>query len=797
LEPIYSGGRVQVFKPSPNEPELLLLQTAGTLHIRNPCTGKSLLKLDSPVASFSVAGADEAEETGAGWQNFLAQKDSLYTVNRDGLVESWAINGLGTPETGSDCASASLSLSLKRSWKGGNTRNSPVVVMEHHPVSPLLVLAFSDGSISVWDSTQGYCTHNFKAKKVTPVSLVRFHPNPEVMQMFAAWEDGTVSVFDLKQSQSIKTFQAHVSAVTGLAVMDKSTVVTVGRDRVLNIYSNLLHQQATPKPSKTLSLQESAEGLLLLNELEAAVIGDKGTVSVWNLKEGRCTRTSVQLSSAQLTQIHACSSGALVVSSELQLITLNPSTLQPIHRLIGHCGEVTDFALIGSNSLAVATNGSELCLFDSVDSMACRLLPGHSEAILAVAYASEGQFIVTGSRDSTVRVWGLDAANDGESLARQAIVGEGHTDAVSAVAVGARLGTNSQFSIASVSSDLTLKMWLYDAAEHVLKSSWTVKAHEKDINAVCFSPDHRLVLTAAQDKTVKAWDVQSGKLVHTFTGHKRGVWSLASGINSQGEACLATGSADRTIKLWKLGGEYGCTRTFEGHSNSVLKVAFVTACSQIISAGSDGLIKVWSVQANECLTTLDEHVDRVWALLVEKDGDRFVSGDASACIRVWRDATEEEQEESRAARQELILKEQELEVHLLRKDFTRAVSLAMSLDQPFRLCSLFEELLRTKSVAEGIQLVQPLLAGFTDDQRAKLLEYIREWNLSYRRAWPSQIVLASLIRDQEAFNRLLNERSGVKDLLKGILPYAKKHFERTDELLISSHLVDLALLNMN
>lgn len=54
-----------------------------------------------------------------------------------------------------------------------------------------------------------------------------------------------------------------------------------------------------------------------------------------------------------------------------------------------------------------------------------------------------------------------------------------------------------------------------------------VAAHDKDINALAFSPNDALLATASQDRTVKLWKLPNLVLVQTLKGHKRGVWDVA------------------------------------------------------------------------------------------------------------------------------------------------------------------------------------------------------------------------------------------------------------------------------
>jgi len=78
------------------------------------------------------------------------------------------------------------------------------------------------------------------------------------------------------------------------------------------------------------------------------------------------------------------------------------------------------------------------------------------------------------------------------------------------------------------------------------------------------------------------------KLVGTCKGHKRGVWSVRF---ARGARTLATGSGDRTVRLWRLD-DFSCLKVFEGHANSVLRVDWLggekEGFGQVVSAAADG-----------------------------------------------------------------------------------------------------------------------------------------------------------------------------------------------------------------
>jgi len=55
-------------------------------------------------------------------------------------------------------------------------------------------------------------------------------------------------------------------------------------------------------------------------------------------------------------------------------------------------------------------------------------------------------------------------------------------------------------------------------------------------------------------------------------------------------------------------------QTLEGHDSSVLRAEFISEGMQLVTAGADGLLKLWSIKTSECTATFDDHDGRIWAL---------------------------------------------------------------------------------------------------------------------------------------------------------------------------------------
>ena len=101
--------------------------------------------------------------------------------------------------------------------------------------------------------------------------------------------------------------------------------------------------------------------------------------------------------------------------------------------------------------------------------------------------------------------------------------------------------------IVSGSRDKTMKYWEVPSGKLIR----TVRAHAGWVRAVAYSPDGKIVASCSDDTTIKLWDIKTGRPIRTLKGHKEPVRSIA--FSPDGRR-LISGGLDRTVKLWE-GGE--------------------------------------------------------------------------------------------------------------------------------------------------------------------------------------------------------------------------------------------------
>lgn len=144
---------------------------------------------------------------------------------------------------------------------------------------------------------------------------------------------------------------------------------------------------------------------------------------------------------------------------------------------------------------------------------------------------------------------------------------------------------------------------------------------------------------------------------------------------------------------------------------------------QVVSAGADGLLKLWNARTAECVTTFGEHEDKVWALAVEGGGATVATGGSDSLAIVWRDSTAEEAGAAAELAAEELEKETLMGLSVARQDFRGAMDVAFDLRRPHKMMTLLKQLLQRPDAAQQILDLVSSLRGRPD--RLQLLLQVR------------------------------------------------------------------------
>ena len=741
------------------------------------------------------------------------------------------------------------------------------------------------------------------------------------LRLASGSEEGKVRVWDLNKRKPIASLDSHVSVVRDLSYSpSENALLSASRDKTVIVWDVRMW-----KTRRIIPVLESAEAAAFVADSALCMVGgENGKLRVFDCNRGGEV-TEEQEPGVESDAIVAMqySSGipfAMTVHADqtLRLHSLEPlsdfkpgSSLGPltiVRRISGNDDEIIDLAYVGPDRsmLALATNTESIRVvsigpspdrpsYQGEDFFGADVtyLEDHDDIIICLDVDWSGHWLVTGAKDNSARLWRLDPKTSSYTCFATLT---GHAESLGAVslprvpppfntpAYNDPLNHPPAFVLTG-SQDRTIKRW--DTAKlttktskpHSPKAIFTRKAHEKDINAIDVNSQSTLFASASQDRTVKIWSIEDGSVVGILRGHKRGVWSVrfsprdtpvisSESRSSTNRGMIVTGSGDKTVKLWSLS-DFTCLLTFEGHTNSVLKVlwlpppdlskqsnsdeadetgatphnAALQTRPQIASAAADGLVKIWSPYTGELGTTLDNHTDRVWALASPTpSGSRgdvkssqsshpttspysLISGSADSTVTFWTDTTSATYTATVNANSARIEQDQQLQNYIHAGAYREAITLALQLNHPGRLLSLFtsaidaadsarssEEATQEKNATEtetltGDQSIDHVLQTLDPENLSTLLLRLRDWNTNARTSRIAQRLLFALFRSYPAstFVELATSTmakrgpaaAGMKDVLQALAAYTERHYRRIEELADESYLVEWVLEEMD
>ncbi|MCB9457089.1 MAG: protein kinase [Anaerolineaceae bacterium] len=165
-----------------------------------------------------------------------------------------------------------------------------------------------------------------------------------------------------------------------------------------------------------------------------------------------------------------------------------------------------------------------------------------------------------------------------------------------------------------------------------------MSGHEDAVRSVAFSVDGTLLASGSRDKTIRLWDVATHQAIgNPLNGHTGWVNSVA--FNPDG-GMLASGSADGTVRLWDVTSEAAIGDPLLGHEDAVWSVAFSPSGQLLASGSADTTIILWDVTTGTALfAPLAGHEDTVYSVAFSPDGKILASGSADATIILWDVAT--------------------------------------------------------------------------------------------------------------------------------------------------------------
>ncbi len=314
----------------------------------------------------------------------------------------------------------------------------------------------------------------------------------------------------------------------------------------------------------------------------------------------------------------ALASNQLPASSVQTQFTLSELTYEGTrHVFEGHTDSVRAVAFSPDGQTALSGSwDSTLRLWNIVDGQVVQTFTGHEGRVNSVAFSPDGLTALSGSQDRTLRLWDVRTGKEIRSF-------NGHDAEIRSIA----FSPDGQIAL-SGSIDGTIRLWNVADGTEIQRLS----GHRAGVFAVAFSPDGQTIVSGSQDTTVRIWEVATGQEIQQFTGHRNSIFSVAFSLDGQ---TILSGSADWTVRLWNVATSEEMHR-FEGHTGWVVGVAFSPDGQSILSGSLDRTARLWNVDDEESeLRRFDGHADGLLSVAFSPDGQSVLSGSHDRTLRRW------------------------------------------------------------------------------------------------------------------------------------------------------------------
>ncbi|CAO3578044.1 unnamed protein product [Absidia cylindrospora] len=289
-------------------------------------------------------------------------------------------------------------------------------------------------------------------------------------------------------------------------------------------------------------------------------------------------------------------------------------TGRPISTLRGHEGGVWTLQYIG-NTLVSGSTDRSIRVWDIERGVCTHVFKGHMSTVrclqIVMPTMIDGQLkpahplIISGSRDSTIRVWRLPDPRTDPPFDDDNRVNPWHLHTLTGHSLSVRAITAHGNTLVSGSYDTTVSIFDLETGRLVHR----LEGHAQKVYTVVIDPQRNRCMSGSMDGSVRIWDLTSGQCLQILDGH-----AVLVGLLGLSKNHIVSGSADGTLRIWSS--DTGiCQHVLSGHRAAI--TCFQHDDQKVIS-GSEGGLKMWDIKTGKHTNDLITDVDGIWRVAFDK-----------------------------------------------------------------------------------------------------------------------------------------------------------------------------------
>lgn len=290
--------------------------------------------------------------------------------------------------------------------------------------------------------------------------------------------------------------------------------------------------------------------------------------------------------------------------------------------LRGHEARINDLEFTPDGRvLATAGNDRTIRLWNTEDWSPLGVLAGHDGAVVDVAFSRDGKTLFSGGGDGTIRRWDWRSRQAGEVIRR----GDG---AILSLATSPDEKVLAFFSTIPETGSKPYCVSFLDVATGALIAR--DDGVEGTVWSLACSPDGRTLAEGrARNRDVVLWDVAARRVRARLTGHRDGLIGVCFSPNGRR---LASSSEDRTVRVWDVASGREIARK---DCSGYMTVASFSSDGRTVAFSCDGGINVWDIEAGRVSRIASMHMGAVLCQVFQPGGNVLATGGTDGMVRLW------------------------------------------------------------------------------------------------------------------------------------------------------------------